>query len=220
VSSTDLHTWATGVRQRATATLHRLQGLQGQPADAQPARAALAAQLARAGSSVERTVAVAAQAPPAGWRTRIHGQLRLHELLNVHGDAVIVDFEGDPLCPLPERQAKQSPWRDVASLLCSLSQLRLAALQRGMQAEGSLQRRHALARSWGTGLRQALLHSYTQRAAALGLPADAPGAEPLLALFELDSALQDVADALQRDDAASPSGLLALGVLADLLGAP
>jgi maltose alpha-D-glucosyltransferase/alpha-amylase len=152
----------------------------------------------------------AARWAPAGRASRVHGAFRLQEVLLVHHDFVFVDFEGDPGTPVELRRALQSPLRDLAGLLVSLDQAIEAALPLG--APPLLQ---ALALGWVAQVREAMLDAYAQEAVAAGVFADAAevaAAAPLLALFEIDRALQLLREDLAaRPGAAAslPAGLLA-----------
>ena len=106
--------------------------------------------------------------------SRIHGDYHLGQLLmRVDGGYSVIDFEGEPARPLPERRAPSSPLRDVAGLLRSLDYAaRTAQRTSGLDAE-----------AWLATAREAFLAGYG------GIRV---GQRGLLDAFELEKACYEV----------------------------
>ncbi len=125
--------------------------------------------------------AVIAAARAGGWPPfqRVHGDYHLGQVLDVPGRGwVLLDFEGEPLRPLEERNRSDQWMRDVAGMLRSFD-----------YAGGSVEQEHAgtSARAWVAEAQTAFLDGY---AAGAGRdPRDDPA---LLAAFQLDKALYEV----------------------------
>ncbi|MFY7908549.1 MAG: putative maltokinase [Emticicia sp.] len=57
--------------------------------------------------------------PLMSYRTRIHGDYHLGQVLATENDLVIIDFEGEPESTIAERKIKHSPLKDVAGMIRS-----------------------------------------------------------------------------------------------------
>ncbi len=167
--------------------------------------------MARRGA-IEEAVRDLAQAAPAALKTRVHGDFHLGQVLVAQGDAVIVDFEGEPARPLEERRAKASPLRDVAGLLRSLDYA--AAVASATEASGAAtaaptERRVALLERWRVEASDAFLAAYQAAAAEAPhpwIPAEGDRAR-LLDLFLIEKAAYEI-----RYEAANRPNWLAVPV--------
>jgi maltose alpha-D-glucosyltransferase/alpha-amylase len=190
----DLQQWAAQARSALAATTTLLL-----PPHA--ATAPQAARLAVAGATLEHLAQCLSTVPVAGQRIRIHGAYCLQEVLLVNDDFVIVDFKGGAQRPASERRSKQSPLRDVATLLHSIDLARLAALQASPHSGAEQSRREARARDWADAMRGAFVDSYASCALAAGLWPDTATLTaqlPLCDLFETELAVAELGEALRQ----------------------
>ena len=191
VFETDIAEWVRKVRGDALATLELLVARAEQlPAGLQERARQLMVARPRLLKRLERAAGV----PPAGFRTRLHGDYRLGKVLLANNDFVLIDFEGDPDRPLEERRRKQLAVRDVAGMLRSFDQARDEAL-RQVRHDGDDGRLHQRAAEWLQAARHAFVDAYRQEAVRLGQYPDASAwaaQAPLLDLAELELALGEL----------------------------
>ena len=141
----------------------------------------------------ERIARLAMDETMRALKIRIHGDYHLGQVLLVRNDFVIVDFEGEPARALSERREKQSPLRDVASMLRSFAYARRAALlgPTPQSAEDSV-RREALLDEWEKSARKTFVNVYDEIARGAHLYESFAAVKPLLSLFEIEKALYEL----------------------------
>ena len=188
---------AETVSERAAAVLAALDGARAglDPAEKEFADRLVArrdALLARAGRLWQRSL--------AGERTRIHGDYRLASVFRVENDFVLRDFAGDTSLPLAERRSKDSPLRDVASMLRSLGAAAREGLERAV-ADRPEDRERLLPwmRLWERLVREAFLSGYdgATRGAA-SVPENENDRADLLDAYELNEWLRDALVEIDR----------------------
>jgi maltose alpha-D-glucosyltransferase/alpha-amylase len=104
-------------------------------------------------------------------RTRVHGDFHLGQVLVTQGDAVIVDFEGEPARSLTARRAKTSPAKDVAGLLRSFDYAAaMLSDENPMVDTPLLERRRATLELWRQASSAAFLDAYRAVAEAQPSP--------------------------------------------------
>ena len=121
---------------------------------------------------------------------RIHGDLHLGQVLRTLTHWVLIDFEGEPARPLPERVAMMSPLRDVAGMLRSFDYAAHHLLVGNVEAEVIDEQQERRAVEWADRNRSSFVAGYAND----GLPLADPAANPvLLRALELDKAVYEVA---------------------------
>jgi maltokinase len=114
---------------------------------------------------------------------RTHGDFHLGQTLYTPRGWVIIDFEGEPARPLPERRQRRSPLRDVASMLRSFAYAASALeILRGQPAPPDFEER----------ARETFLAHYFEAVDATLLPGGAAAVANLLAVFELEKAIYEL----------------------------
>jgi maltose alpha-D-glucosyltransferase/alpha-amylase len=154
-----------------------------------------------------RANAITAQTP-GGQRIRIHGDFHLGQTLRTgnafagqgsdSGDFVLLDFEGEPARPLAERREKQSPLKDVAGMIRSLSYAAYSGLDQFHAANPELTRGRsenvtAWAVLWQNSTSSQFLRAYHETIAAN--PALLPPTQQcqaLLGAYLLEKALYEL----------------------------
>lgn len=128
-----------------------------------------------------------------GNKTRFHGDYHLGQVvIDDTGDFYILDFEGEPLRPISERQVKQSVLKDVAGMVRSFDYAAFGAVLMYVLPENR-EKALKLAAEWQRQATRAFLDGYFDHMADCdSLPADREVTLKLLDLFVLEKALYEV----------------------------
>ncbi|MDD5760437.1 MAG: hypothetical protein PHI06_15335, partial [Desulfobulbaceae bacterium] len=125
-------------------------------------------------------------------RIRCHGDYHLGQVIRRGVDWILLDFEGEPLRTMTERQEKHSPMKDVAGMLRSIAYAAMNTLlyQQHSTCEDVQLSIRLLA--WEEWARAAFLHGYLDCAVGSSfLPANEKHLELLLHSFILDKAFYE-----------------------------
>jgi maltose alpha-D-glucosyltransferase/alpha-amylase len=197
IGTADQSRWYSSIHYEADTVLRQVR--ERIPALGERAEAAAKDLLARAEPLLIR-IRELCSGPVAGLKMRHHGNLHLGKILLVADDLLITGFEGDASLSIEERRSKDSPLRDVATLLRSFDYARATALERVGMGRPDL--RDPLAPALDEWLRQTtqfFLQGY--RRAVLEsqcVPAEDATFAGLTTLFQLDCALRELRRELER----------------------
>jgi trehalose synthase-fused probable maltokinase len=114
---------------------------------------------------------------------RTHGDYHLGQTLHTPRGWVILDFEGEPARPLPERRQKRSPLRDVAGMLRSFAYVTSAVeILQGRKAPEDFEQR----------AREQFLGSYFASVDPTLMPGGESAINNMLSIFELEKAIYEL----------------------------
>jgi len=135
------------------------------------------------GQDVRERLAARSQIGVGGRVIRTHGDYHLGQTLYTPEGWVVIDFEGEPARPLPERRQKRSPLRDVAGMLRSFAYATSAVhLLEGGEPPDDFELR----------ARDAFLDQYFAEVDPALLPPGEAAIVNLLSIFELEKAIYEL----------------------------
>ncbi len=135
------------------------------------------------GQDVRERLAARSQLGVGGRVIRTHGDYHLGQTLHTPRGWVIIDFEGEPARPLPERRAKRSPLRDVASMLRSFAYTTSAV---------PIIRGHEAPKGFENQARERFLNAYFEHVDPALMPPGETAIANLLSIYELEKAIYEL----------------------------
>jgi maltokinase len=128
-----------------------------------------------------------------GASIRVHGDFHLGQVMRTDVGWYVLDFEGEPARTLEERSRHVSPLKDVAGMLRSLQYAAAVGLDERDPAEQD-PGLWELGKAWEWHNREAFLQGYLATPGIDALvPADPPAFDAVLAAFELQKAVYELA---------------------------
>lgn len=127
-------------------------------------------------------------------KTRYHGDYHLGQLVVAQGDFYILDFEGEPLRPLNERNVKQIQLKDVAGMIRSFNYATFGILFNDkLNKKYSIEKMKPWVKDWEKNVVNSFLKGYTDEIKGCkAYPANDKDAKKILDLFIMEKALYEV----------------------------
>jgi maltose alpha-D-glucosyltransferase/alpha-amylase len=190
VTRDDLRAWSDEAVAETEAMLKRLAETKtGLPDTAR----ALVERILKGRTRLISRLSAPAKKKPAGFRSRIHGDYHLGQVLVAQDDVMIIDFEGEPKRTLSERRAKSSPLRDVAGMLRSFHYAAETAVGHRLAATGMIdEEMSARAHRWYRTACGDFLAAYRAHLLERDGAADAALEAALTDLFVIQKAIYEV----------------------------
>ena len=141
------------------------------------------APIANRGQDVRERLGQLSRIGVGGRTIRTHGDYHLGQVMLTQRGWVVLDFEGEPARPLPERRQKRSPLRDVAGMLRSFAYV---------AAAGEILGTRTMPEDWESRARAAFLKGYFRDVDPALLPPGQESTEKLLSVFELEKAVYEL----------------------------
>ena len=187
--------WGTGAVRQIETALDVLQQRLAAPDAWTESDLAIATQLVKRRDALTKALMKLSTLAVGSLATRIHGDFHLGQVLVTQGDAVIIDFEGEPAKPLADRREKMSPLRDVAGLLRSIDYAAAMGLKSGptdVGEAGEAKKRDIVGR-YLPAAKLAFLKAYRAEAERIDHRwSHAEGENALLTLFTIEKAAYEL----------------------------